>query len=200
MTVMTGAKTVMEIFRREGVENIFGLPGSTELKFMDVLQDTPDIKYILCLHENIAVSMAEGYSRTSGKVGVVNLHTCAGLSSSLAMLLNAHLGGVPILVTAGQQDTRLLLQEPDMTGDLVGMASQFTKWSTEISYAADIPIAIRRAFKVAMQPPTGPVYVVLPMDVLSKSFDFEYEASAPVFPQWCRYPGHRHHKLSACHI
>jgi benzoylformate decarboxylase len=181
MAIMTGGEALMEIFRREGVENIFGLPGSTELEFMDVLQDTPDIKYILCLHENIAVGMAEGYSRTSGKVGVVNLHTCAGLSSSLAMLLNAYLGGVPIIVTAGQQDTRLLLGEPDMTGDLVGMASQFTKWSAEISHAADIPIAIRRAFKVATQPPTGPVFISLPSDVLANSLDFEYVPGAPAF-------------------
>jgi len=97
------------------------------------------------------------------------------------MLSNAHAGGVPLLVTAGQQDTRLLMQEPALTGDLVGMASHFTKWSTELLYAADIPLVIQRAFKMATQPPAGPVFVSLPQDVLEQSLDFEYTPHSPSF-------------------
>ncbi|MBA7692916.1 Benzoylformate decarboxylase [subsurface metagenome] len=155
MAVMTGSEAIMELFRQEGVEYVFGIPGATEVVFMDALEDHPEIKYILGLHEVVALGMAKGYSRISGKVGVVNLHTWAGLAASTPMLLNAYLGGVPLVVTAGQQDTRLLMQEPDLSGNLVSLASQFTKWSTEVSYAADIPLAIQRAFKVATQPPTG---------------------------------------------
>jgi benzoylformate decarboxylase len=125
--------------------------------------------------------MAEGYTRISGKVGVVNLHTMAGLAAATPVLLNAHLGGVPMLVTAGQQDTRLHMQEPHLTGDLAGLASYFTKWSTEITHAADIPMSIRRAFKVATQPPTGPVFVSLPQDIMVDNIDFEYASSANTF-------------------
>lgn len=181
MAIMTGREALMQLLHKEGVEYIFGLPGTTELLFLDALEDHPEIKYILTLHEAVALGMAEGYARTSGKVGVINLHTCAGLAAAMPMLLNAHLGGVPLLVTAGKQDTRLLMQEPHLAGDLVGMASHLTKWSTEISYAEDIPVAIRRALKVAMQPPTGPVFVSLPVDVMDNSLDFEYVPGAPSF-------------------
>ena len=78
MTMMTGSEALVELLRNEGVEYVFGLPGATEVLFLDALEDNPEIKYILGLHETVAVGMAEGYSRTSGKVGVVNLHTGAG--------------------------------------------------------------------------------------------------------------------------
>jgi len=181
MVMMTGREALIEILRSQGVEYVFGIPGSTEVLFLDALQDHPEIKYILGLHESVALGMAEGYSRASGKVGVVNLHTAPGLASAMTMLINAYYGGAPLVVTAGQQDTRLLMQEPEMTGDLKAMASQFTKWSTEVFYAADIPVALRRAFKVAAHPPTGPVFVSLPQDVLAQSIDFEYLPSAPSF-------------------
>ncbi len=116
MSMMTGKKALMELLRSEGVEYVFGIPGATEVLFMDGLEDCPEIKYILGLHEVVASGMAEGYARTSGKVGVVNLHTGPGVAAAMPMLYNAHLGGVPLLVTAGQQDTRLLMQEPALTG------------------------------------------------------------------------------------
>lgn len=183
MSMMTGKKALMELLRSEGVEYVFGIPGATEVLFMDGLEDCPEIEYILGLHEVVASGMAEGYARASGKVGVVNLHTGPGVAAAMPMLYNAHLGGVPLLVTAGQQDTRLLMQEPALTGDLVGMASQFTKWSTEVLYAADIPLVIRRAFKIATHPPTGPVFVSLPQDVLEQDVDFESLPRAPSFTQ-----------------
>jgi benzoylformate decarboxylase len=179
MTVMNGAGALMEALKIEGTKYIFGLPGSTELLFMDALEDYPEMKYILGLHEVVCLGMAEGYARQSGKVGVVNLHTFAGLAAAAPALLNAYLGGVPLLVTAGQQDTRLLLQEPHLAGDLKGLAGHFTKWSTEITHPADIPLIIRRAFKVALQPPAGPVFVALPQDVMTGTLDFEY---LPVTP------------------
>lgn len=181
MAMMSGGEALMQLFRNEGVEYVFGIPGATEVLFLDALEEHPEIKYILGLHEIVALGMAEGYSRTSGRVGVVNLHTAPGVAAAMPMLINAHLWGVPLVVTAGQQHTRLLMQEPALSGDLVRMASQFTKWSKEVSYAADIPLAIRRAFKVAAHPPTGPVFVSLPQDVLDQSIDFEYMPRAQYF-------------------
>jgi len=178
---MTGGKALMELLSSEGVEYVFGIPGATEVLFMDALEDHPEIKYILGLHEVVVLGMAEGYARTSGKVGVVNLHTGPGLGAAMPMLFNAHLGGVPLVVTAGQQDSRLLLQEPALSGDLVRMASQFTKWSAEVLYASDIPLAIRRAFKIATHPPTGPVFLSLPQDVLGQDIDFECGPRAQYF-------------------
>jgi benzoylformate decarboxylase len=176
---MTGREALMELFLNEGVQYIFGIPGATEVLFMDVLEDHPEINYILGLHEVVALGMAEGYARTSGQVAVVNLHTGAGVAAAMPMLFNARLNRAPLLVTAGQQDTRLLMQEPALAADLVGMARPLTKWSTEVLYAADIPLAIQRAFKVAAHPPAGPVFVSLPQDVLDQNIDFEYTPRGP---------------------
>ncbi|UCH07178.1 MAG: thiamine pyrophosphate-binding protein [Deltaproteobacteria bacterium] len=176
---MTGREALMELFLNEGVQYIFGIPGATEVLFMDVLEDHPEINYILGLHEVVALGMAEGYARASGQVAVVNLHTGAGVAAAMPMLFNARLNRAPLLVTAGQQDTRLLMQEPALAADLVGMARPLTKWSTEVLYAADIPLAIQRAFKVAAHPPAGPVFVSLPQDVLDQNIDFEYIPRGP---------------------
>jgi len=179
--IKTGKEALMELFLNEGVRYIFGIPGATEVLFMDVLEDHPEITYILGLHEVVALGMAEGYARTSGQVAVVNLHTGAGVAAAMPMLFNARLNRAPLLVTAGQQDTRLLMQEPALTADLVGMARPLTKWSTEVFYAADIPLAIQRAFKVALHPPAGPVFVSLPQDVLDQNIDFEYSPRGQSF-------------------
>ncbi len=181
MAVMTGKKAIMEIFRSEGVEYVFGIPGATEVLFMDALEDCPDIKYILGLHESVAVAIAEGYARASGKVGVLNLHTLAGLSCAMGMICNA--SNAPLVITAGQQDTRALMQEPELGGDLTGLVGPFTKWGTEVAYAADIPIALRRAFKIAAHPPAGPVFVSLPQNVLAEELDLQYLPSTPTFCQ-----------------
>jgi len=174
MTMMTGSKALMELFRNEGVKYVFGIPGATEVVFVDALEGHPEITYVLGLHEVVCLGMAEGYARTSGKVGVVNLHTGTGLAAALPMLFNARLDRAPLLVTAGQQDSRLLMQEPALAGDLVKIAGPMTKWSTELLYAADIPLAMQRAFKVAAHPPAGPVFVSLPQNVLDQKIDFDY--------------------------
>ena len=171
----------MQLLHNEGVEYIFGIPGATEVLFMDALEDHPEITFMLGLHEVVAVGMAEGYARTAGKVGVVNLHTDAGLAAAMPMVFNARLNRAPLVVTAGQQDSRLLMQEPALGGDLVRMARPLTKWSTEVSHAADIPLAIQRAIRVATHPPRGPVFVSLPQNVMDQQFDFNYVSRGPSF-------------------
>ena len=181
MARVTGKEALMQIMHHEGVEYVFGIPGATETHFMDAMEDHPEIKYILCLHELTAVGMAEGYARTSGKPGFLNLHTGTGLAAGMPMLSNAYYGGVPLIVTVGQQDTRLLAAEPAMSDNLVRIASPFVKWATEIIHAEDIPMVMRRAFKIATHSPTGPVMVSLPADVLANTFDFEYTPSSHSF-------------------
>ena len=171
----------MQTLRYESVEYIFGIPGATEVMFMDALERYPEMKYILGLHEVIAAGMAEGYARMSGKPGFLNLHTAPGLAAAMPMLINAQMGGVPLVVTAGQQDTRLILRDPHLTGDLVGMAKFFSKWQAEVLRAEDIQLAIQRAFKMAMQPPTGPAFVSLPQDIMDNKIEFEHIPNKPLF-------------------
>ncbi|MBW1861868.1 MAG: thiamine pyrophosphate-binding protein, partial [Deltaproteobacteria bacterium] len=121
MAVMSGKKVLMELLRKEGVEYIFGIPGATEILFMDALEEELDITYILGLNEIVCAGMAEGYARASGKPGFLNLHTAPGVAAAMPMLYNAHSGGIPLVITAGQQDTRLLQYDPHLSGDISGM-------------------------------------------------------------------------------
>ena len=183
MAKMSGNKALIDLLRHEGVKYIFGIPGATEVLFMDALEKAPDIRYILGLHEVVCAGMAEGYARASGKVGFLNLHTGPGVAAALPMLYNAQSGGVPLVVTSGQNHTRLLQYDPHLSGDIVGMAKIYTKWCTEISYAEDIPATLQRAFKMAMQPPTGPVLVSIPQNVLGQEVDFQYRPNTIVYPR-----------------
>ena len=162
---MNVAAVLMEILRAAGVSYLFGNPGTTELPFLDALPDS-GLEYVLGLQEATAVAAADGYAQASGQVGVVNVHVAPGLANSLSILHNAARSKTPLLVTAGQQDTRFLMDEPILAGDLVRMAEQFTKWSYEIRRAEEAPVALRRALQVALTPPTGPVFLSLPMDLM----------------------------------
>jgi benzoylformate decarboxylase len=118
-----GAKILLESLESEGVEYIFGNPGTTELPLIDALIDTPNIKYIWALQEASVVAMADGYAKASGKPGFVNLHTAGGLGHGLGNLINAFTSGTPLVVTAGQQDSRHSITDPLLQGDLVSIAA-----------------------------------------------------------------------------
>jgi benzoylformate decarboxylase len=173
MAETSGKHALAELLHQEGVEYIFGNPGTTELPLMDVLAQRDDLRYILSLHEGVALAMAAGYAEASGKIGVSNFHVAPGLGNALGLIYTAYMGRTPLLVTAGQQDRRMQLEEPLLWGDLVQMSRPYTKWSYEISRPEDLPQAVRRAIKVAMTPPTGPVFLSLPMDVLEASVDLD---------------------------
>jgi benzoylformate decarboxylase len=183
MNIIPGKEALIELLSNEGVEYIFGIPGATEILFMDALEQAEDIKYILGLNEIVCAGMAEGYARASGKPGFLNLHTGPGIAAALPMLYNAYFGQVPLVITVGQQDGRLLQYDPHLSGDIVGMGKLYTKWCTEIRYAEDIPVTIQRAFKMAIQYPTGPVLVSLPQNVLEQEFEFQYKPNTKIFTE-----------------
>lgn len=173
----TGREIVMETLVAEGVEYLFGNPGTTELPLMDALEDYPSIRYVLALQEAIAVSMADAWAQATGRVGVANLHVGPGLGNGMGSLYNAWEGRTPLVVTAGQQDTRFRLREPVLWHDLVAMAAPVTKWSAQAESAGELPELLHRAFKIAQDPPTGPVFVALPFNVMN-----ERTARGPIPP------------------
>lgn len=162
---------IFEVLRAAEIRHVFGNPGTTELPFLDGFAHHPDISYVTCLHEAVAVGGAMGYALVSGKVGVANLHAGPGLAHGLSNLYNAWRGRIPILVTAGQHDTRYLVHEPILSADLVRMAEPFTKWGWEVRSAEELAVALPRALKVALTPPAGPVFLSLPTDVLLAGTD-----------------------------
>ncbi|HEY9230864.1 MAG TPA: thiamine pyrophosphate-binding protein [Blastocatellia bacterium] len=173
MAEMNGAQAMYEMMVRERVRYVFGNPGTTELPLMDMFAARSEIDYILALHEDSALAVAAGYADASRRAAVVNLHTNPGLAHALGNLYNAQRAGTPLVVTAGQQDTHATLDEPLLCADMVGMARPFTKWAYEVHHAAEIPAAMARAFKIAETPPTGPVFLSLPVNTMEERADIE---------------------------
>src|ERR671916_2859217 len=152
-----------DLFREHGMTTVFGNPGSTELP---MLADFPDdFRYVLALHEAVAVGMADGFAQASGTVGHVNLHTAPGVGNAMGAIFNAQANKTPLLVTAGQQTRSLMTLQANLTNrDAARMPHPLVKWSYEPPRAADVPHAIARGTYLASLPPRGPVFVSIPMD------------------------------------
>jgi benzoylformate decarboxylase len=159
---------LIDILRDEGITHVFGNPGSTEMPLMDALVDAPDIRYVLGLQEATAVGMADGWALATGRAAFVNLHAMGGLGNAMGVLVASKASESPLVVTAGQQDTRHLMTEPWLSGDLVALAAPVTKWAKELRRGDDVGRALRRAFSLARTPPCGPVFLSLPMDILDQ--------------------------------
>ncbi|MEU5703594.1 thiamine pyrophosphate-binding protein [Streptomyces aurantiacus] len=174
------APALLDILRGEGVDRVFGNPGTTELPFLAALADTDQApEYILGVHEGAVVSMADGYARATGRTAFVSLHIAAGLANGLVGLLNARRSRTPLVVMAGQQDRRHLQQDPMLSGDLVALAAPAVKATYDVQHARDLPLALRRAFALAARPPAGPVFLSVPMDLLTEDTEVEIPARTP---------------------
>ncbi|HMM91001.1 thiamine pyrophosphate-binding protein [Bradyrhizobium sp.] len=165
---MRGRRVLMESLMSHGVRHIFGNPGTTETPLLDSLVTYPQIEYIMALHEGVAVGAASFYAQATGRTAVSNLHVAPGLGNAIGALYGAFKANSPLVVTAGQQDTRMRLTNPVLGHDLVAMASPVTKWSVQVERADELAPILRRAFKVASDAPKGPVFVSLPIDVLEQ--------------------------------
>ncbi|GGF77902.1 benzoylformate decarboxylase [Azorhizobium oxalatiphilum] len=168
MSARRGADVLLEILASEKVAYIFGNPGTTELPLMDALLDAPSLKYILALQEASVVAMADGYAQAARRPAFLNLHTAGGLGHGMGNLLNASVSQTPLVVTAGQQDSRHTVTDPLLFGDLVSIAQPAVKWAREVTTADQLPILVRRAFHDADAAPAGPVFLSLPMDVMEE--------------------------------
>ena len=173
MPTMPGKIALLELLKQEGVRVMFGNHGTTELPLMDAFAAERDIRYILALQEAPAMGMADGYAQASGRLACVNLHAAPGLGNAMGMLYDAQKAGAPIIVTAGQHEQRFNFTEPLLWADLPVVARPFVKWSEEVRRLSDLPRAIHRAAKTALAPPTGPVFLSLPGDILTDSEDLD---------------------------
>ena len=180
---MTGKRAFLELLKQEGVEILFGNPGTTELPLMDALASENELRYVLALQEAAVVAMADGYAQASGKLTVVNLHVAPGLGNGMGMLYDAQKAGAPILVTAGQHDQGFNVTEPILWADLPTLARPLVKWSTEVHRLADLPRIVHRAAKTALAPPTGPVFLSLPTDILNAEAQIELSAPTRIAPR-----------------
>ncbi len=164
---ISGRSAFLSLLKQEGVTHLFGNPGTTELPIMDALPDHPDLGYVLGLQEAIVVAMADGYARASGRLAACNVHVAPGLGNAMGSLFNAKWYGSPLILTAGQQEQGHGLTEPMLYQPLVPIATPLVKWAVEVTRLKDLPRIVHRAAKVALTPPTGPVFISLPGDILN---------------------------------
>lgn len=167
MNTTTGRAAFVRLLEDEGVTHLFGNPGTTELPIMAALAEGSSLEYVLGLQESLVVAMADGYARASGKLAACNVHVAPGLGNAMGSLYNAKWIGSPLIVTAGQQEQGHGLTEPLLYDPLVPIASPLVKWAVEVTRIADLPRIVHRAAKVAITPPTGPVFISLPGDILN---------------------------------
>ena len=180
---MSGKRAFLELLKQEGVEILFGNPGTTELPLMDALAVENELRYVLALQEASVIGMADGYAQASGKLAVVNLHVTPGLGNAMGMLYDAQKAGSPILVTAGQHDQDFNTTEPILWADLPPIARPLVKWSAEVHRLADLPRLLHRAAKTALAPPSGPVFLSLPGDILKAEGEIDLLAPTRIAAQ-----------------
>jgi benzoylformate decarboxylase len=170
---LTGRAAFLQLLVSEGVEILFGNPGTTELAIMEALGSQSDLRYVLGLQEGIVMSMADGYARASGRLAACNVHVAPGLGNAMGALYSAKFYGSPVLITAGQQEQGHGLMEPMLYDPLVPIAQPLTKWAIEVTRVQDLPRIVRRAAKIATTPPTGPVFISLPGDILDAQAELD---------------------------
>lgn len=173
MARLSGRSAFLQLLLDEGVSHLFGNPGTTELPLMEVVPDFPELKYVLGLQEAVVVGMADGYARASGRLAACSLHVAPGLGNAMGALYNAKFSGSPLIVTCGQQEQGHGLLEPLLYDPLLPIAQPMVKWAVEVTRVEDLPRIVRRAAKLALTPPTGPVFISLPGDVLDAEAELD---------------------------
>ena len=159
----TVREAVIDLLRAFGMTSIFGNPGSTELPLF--LNFPSDFRYVLGLQESVVVGMADGYAQATRNAAFVNLHSAAGVGHAMGNIFTAHKNRTPLVITAGQQARSILPFDPFLgSTQAAELPKPYVKWSIEPARAEDVPLAIARAYYIAMSPPCGPVLVSIPSD------------------------------------
>lgn len=171
---ITGRDAFLQLLIDEGVTHLFGNPGTTELAIMEAVPRFPELTYVLGLQESAVLGMADGFARASGKLAAVNLHCTPGLGHAMGALYSAKFSGSPLIITAGQYEIGYGLQEPLLYEPLVPIAQPLVKWAVEVNRVEDLPRIIRRAAKIALTPPTGPVFISLPGSILDSEAELDF--------------------------
>ncbi len=166
MNAKPGRQKVIEQFLADGMNHMFGNPGTVEQGFLDALRFYPEMKYVLALQESVSVLMADGHARSTHKPTLVQLHSAPGIGNAVGALYQAKRGHSPLVVIGGDAGLQYMNMDAQMAGDLVAMMEPVTKYSTMVLDPRSLLRTLRRAIKIAATPPMGPVYVCLPMDIL----------------------------------
>ena len=175
MKKLSGADMVVQSLRDEGVEYLFGYPGGAVLDIYDAIHTLGGIEHILVRHEQAAVHMADGYARSTGKVGCVLVTSGPGATNAITGILTAYTDSVPMVIISGQVMSNLIGRDAFQECDMVGISRPVVKHSFIVKKAEDIPSILKKAFYIASTGRPGPVVVDIPKDTVNPNFKYPYE-------------------------
>ncbi|WP_084688615.1 biosynthetic-type acetolactate synthase large subunit [Paraburkholderia oxyphila] len=184
-----GAAVLIQTLLALGVDTVFGYPGGAVLPLYDALHDEPRLRHVLVRHEQAAVHAAQGYARTTGKVGVVFVTSGPGMTNTTTGLLDAMCDSVPILCVSGQVASAVIGTDAFQECDALGISRPVTKWNVQVRRAVAVEATVRRAFDIAKSGRPGPVLVDFPKDVqLSTDVEGPRRDEEPEFSRSCSKP------------
>jgi acetolactate synthase-1/2/3 large subunit len=169
---MTGSNILLECFRREGVEFIFGFPGGVIIDLYDKMPNYPEIRHILVRHEQAAVHAADGYARTAGKVGVCLATSGPGATNTVTGIATAYCDSIPLVIITGQVPTPLIGNDAFQEVDITGITRPITKHNFILRDIKKMALTVRQAFHLARTGRPGPVLIDMPTDVLRSATEF----------------------------
>lgn len=175
MKKLSGAEMVVQSLRDEGVEYVFGYPGGAVLDIYDAIHTLGGIEHILVRHEQAAVHMADGYARSTGKVGCVLVTSGPGATNAITGILTAYTDSVPMVIISGQVMSNLIGSDAFQECDMLGISRPIVKHSFIVKKAEDIPSTLKKAFYIASTGRPGPVVVDIPKDTVNPNFKYPYE-------------------------
>jgi acetolactate synthase-1/2/3 large subunit len=184
----TGARALVDALLREGVEHVFGIPGTQNLAVLDALRDTPQIRFILTRHEQGAAFMAYGYARAAGRPGVVTATEGPGVSNLVTGTAAAFRGYVPVISICGVQESSMRERDASQDMDQVPFMRPITKWAYSIPNVQKVQESVRKAFRVALTEPQGPTHIEASSEILLERTELE-----PIAPA-----AYRNQMLPAC--
>jgi len=187
----TGAEILLESLKQEGVDTIFGFPGGAVLNIYDtLLRYSEEIRHILVRHEQGAVHAADGYARSSGKVGVCLVTSGPGATNTVTGIATAYMDSVPLVVFTGQVPTLIIGNDAFQEADIVGITRPCTKHNYLVKDVRDLALIVKQAFHLAKTGRPGPILVDLPKDIIADSTEFSYPSKIKMRSYNPTYQGH----------
>ena len=181
---LTGSQIICECLKEEGVEVMFGITGGAILPFYQTLPEYPELRHILVRHEQGAAMAADGYARSTGRVGVCVATSGPGATNLVTGIMTAHMDSAPIVAITGQVPRAMIGKDAFQESDVTGVTLPITKHNYLVMDTKDLPMTIKKAFHIARTGRPGPVLVDIPKDVQQEEVEFEgypQEAELPTY-------------------
>jgi len=172
--LLSGGDMLLRALADEGVECIFGYPGGAALHIYDALFRQKKIKHVLVRHEQAATHAADGYARSTGRVGVVLVTSGPGATNAITGIATAYMDSIPMVVISGQVSSDKIGEDAFQETDMVGISRPIVKHSFLVKDARDIPSVVKKAFYIAATGRPGPVVIDIPKDISNPNDKFEY--------------------------